>query len=73
MNRFRSVVTLTILVLLPVLQACGAAPAPATVSTPVGQTPAAPDGTQAVVPSTGGAIARNPSSSSPIAISDDDS
>src|SRR5690349_9257491 len=73
MNRFRSVVTLTILVLLPVLQACGAAPAPAVAPTPAAQTSAAPGGTQAVVPSTGGAIARNPSSSSPIAISDDDS
>jgi YVTN family beta-propeller protein len=73
MNRFRSVVTLTILVLLPVLQACGAAPAPAVAPTSAAQASAAPEGTQAVVPATGGAIARNPSSSSPIAISDDDS
>jgi YVTN family beta-propeller protein len=72
MNRFRRIVTLSILVLLPVLQACGAAPATPVQGTPAAQTPAA-DGTQAVVPATGGAIARNPGSSSPIAISEDDS
>ena len=72
MNRIRFIVTLSILVLLPVLQACGAAPAPVVGGTPAAQTPAS-DSTQAVVPSTGGAIAKNPSSSSPIAISDDDS
>ncbi|RPJ24288.1 MAG: hypothetical protein EHM33_18345, partial [Chloroflexi bacterium] len=72
MNRFRFIVS--ILVLVPILQACGGTPA-ATTEAPavVEQTPAAPADTQAVVPATGGAIARNPSSSSPIAISDDDS
>jgi len=73
MNRFRFTVIASILVLLPVLQACGGTPAPVTEATAVvQQTPAAPDGTQAVVPATGGTIAKNPSSSSPIAISDDD-
>jgi YVTN family beta-propeller protein len=83
MNRFRFVVSLSILVMLPLLQACGATPAPVVEGSPAAQTPVveaspaaqtpAPDGTQAVAPPTGGAIARNPSSSSPIAISEDDS
>ena len=73
MNRFRTIVTVSILVLLPVLQACGAPPAPVVEGSPAAPTPAAPAGTQAVVPETGGAISRNPSSSSPIAISEDDS
>jgi YVTN family beta-propeller protein len=72
MNRFRFIVTLSMIVLLPVLQACGATPA-----TPVQGTPAAPptaaEGTQAAAPASGGVIAKNPSSSSPIAISEDDS
>ncbi len=73
MNRFRTIITVSILVLLPVLQACGGAPAPAIEATPAAPTPAVPVDTQAVVPATGGAIAKNPSSSSPIAISEDDS
>jgi YVTN family beta-propeller protein len=72
MNRFRLIVIVSTLVLLPVVQACGGVPAPVIEATPVAQTPAAPADTQAVVPATGGAIAKNPSSSSPIAISDDD-
>ena len=73
MNRFRSILILSILVLLPVLQACGATPAPVVEGSPAAQTPAAPEGTQAVVPETGGVISRNPGASSPIAISEDDS
>ena len=68
MNRFRSILILSILL----LQACGTTPAPVVEQNPTAQVPA-PDGTQAVVPATGGTIAKNPSSSSPIAISDDDS
>ena len=80
MNRFRSILTLSILVLLPLLQACGATPAPVVQENPTAQAvaventqPPAPEDTQAVVPATGGTIARNPSSSGPIAISEDDS
>ncbi|HET9913318.1 MAG TPA: beta-propeller fold lactonase family protein, partial [Anaerolineales bacterium] len=69
MNRFRLIGIVCILVLLPILQACGSAPATA-VAQP---TSAAPAGTQPIVPATGGAIAKNSSSSGPIAISDDDS
>ncbi|HET9913114.1 MAG TPA: beta-propeller fold lactonase family protein, partial [Anaerolineales bacterium] len=69
MNRFRLIGIVCILVLLPILQACGGAPATA-VAQP---TSAAPAGTQPIVPATGGAIAKNSSSSGPIAISDDDS
>ena len=71
MKQFRFIVILSILGLL--LQACGGAPVPATEESPAVEAPAADLGTQAAVPETaGGAIAKNPSSSSPIAISDDD-
>jgi len=72
MNRVRSIVILSMLVLLPVLQACGATPAPVVEGSPAAPTPAA-ESTQAVLPATGGTVARNSSSSGPIAISDDDS
>jgi YVTN family beta-propeller protein len=68
MNRFRFIVIVSVVVVLPLLQACGAAPA-----TQPQEPATAPASTQAVVPATGGAIAKNSSSSSPIAISDDDS
>jgi YVTN family beta-propeller protein len=71
MNRFRFLVigsvVLSTLILVIVMQACGVRP-PA-----VQPTAAVPAGTQPIVPATGGAIAKNSSSSSPIAISDDDS
>src|SRR5512138_1501986 len=70
MNRFRVLVLGSVIVSLSVLalivQACGV---PAPVVQPTSAAPAATQG----VPSTGGTIARNPSSSSPIALSDDDS
>jgi YVTN family beta-propeller protein len=73
MKQFRSI---SIVIILVLLQACGA-PAPAPVGeTPVGETPAGeatPAANTEVAPPTGGAIAKNPSSSSPIAISEDDS
>lgn len=68
MSRFRFIIILSILVLL--LQACGGSPA--ATQEPTAAT-AAPEGTQAVVPATGATIAKNASSSSPIAISEDDS
>lgn len=72
MYRSRIIAILSVLLLL-VLQACGgAAPAPAEEATPAAQTPVAPESTQAVVPQTGGVISKNPSYSSPIAISEDD-
>ena len=71
MRRFRFIVILSILVLL--LQACGGAPVPAAEENPAVEAPATDPGTQAAVPETGGGtIAKNPGSSSPIAISDDD-
>jgi len=70
MNRFRFLVfgsvAVSTLILVTVMQACGVRPAATQPSA------ADPSGTQAVVPATGGAIAKNPSSSSPVAISDDD-
>ena len=71
MKRFRSIGMVIVLVLL---QACGGAPIPPPAGeTPVAEaTPATNVNTQAVPP-TGGTIAKNPSSSNPIAISDDDS
>lgn len=73
MNRFRTIVIVSILTL--VLQACGGVPAPVVQETPaaVDATLATPAATQVVVPATGGVISKNPSSSSPIAISEDDS
>ena len=66
MNRFRLIGRLSLLVLL--IQACGGPPVAE--PSPAAQTPAASP--QAGVTETAGAIAKNPSSSSPIAISDDD-
>jgi YVTN family beta-propeller protein len=67
---------LSIVVILVLLQACGA-PEPAPVGqTPAGETPAGeatPAANTEAAPPTGGVIARNPSSSGPIAISEDDS
>ena len=71
MNRSRFIAIVSVLLLL-ILQACGGAPAPAVQETPAAQTPAAPANTQAAVPAASGTIAKNPSSSSPIAISEDD-
>jgi len=71
MNRFRFIVIIGTLVLLPVLQACGAVPAPVTGETPAGG--ATPGAATPAIPPTGGTIAKNSSSSSPIAISEDDS
>jgi YVTN family beta-propeller protein len=70
MNRFRFTVIgsviVSVLILVVVMQACGVRP-------PAAQpTAAAPAGTPPIVPATGGTIAKNPSSSSPIAISEDD-
>jgi YVTN family beta-propeller protein len=71
MNRSRMITSLSVLLLL-ILQACGGgAPVPVGV-TPDAPTPAAPENTQVVVPQTGGVISKNPSYSSPIAISEDD-
>jgi YVTN family beta-propeller protein len=70
MVRFRSIGIVIVLMSFLVLQACGGAPTPA--PAPVPETVETPADTQAV-PSPGGVIAKNPSSSSPIAISDDDS
>ncbi len=62
-------ISIVLTVMLLLLQACGSAPAPVIEETPTGGAPVA--NTQAV-PSPSGTIARNPSSSSPIAISEDD-
>ncbi|HET8671440.1 MAG TPA: hypothetical protein VFM05_12675, partial [Candidatus Saccharimonadales bacterium] len=74
MSRFRIRVIVSILIMLPILQACGGgAPAPAIQETPaVDAALTTPGATEAVVPATGGTIAKSPSSSSPIAISEDD-
>jgi len=62
MVRYRFVAFSCILVLA--LQACGGAPAPEPAPTPTGEQ---------AIPPTGGAVSRNPGSSSPIAVSEDDS